>query len=346
MTTWKQLSRSVRVAFAAPWCLLAALAAVAATPATRALLLDAANHPTADVDLVSAHWTGTLDPARLPASVPLLDGGGGLVLNGSLATSGTISGDGSGLYDLPAATPYADVSGGGLSYLPAGVSAVTLGSPLTSDLDWKLPPASSYPCGATIEFSDPAGAVAGYNVFLFAADGGDTINGAGPLTLFQNGDPLSRRVVVQSDGVGAWTSVSSGVTSINNATGAVTGTQAVAGADIAPNSVTTGSTTVMTANGTVSSSVGVNFSVYTNRVYAVTGNVTFSSVASTLAAGRSVRVRLVADGNSHTLSFPAAWVFVGGTAPAAIAAGKRAVLILHSDGTTDADVTAEYAAQP
>ncbi len=71
-TSWKQLSRPLRVAIAAPWLLLVAAATLAATPGGQQLLLDYANRPTGPVSLSSSNWTGTLDPARLPGSVPLL----------------------------------------------------------------------------------------------------------------------------------------------------------------------------------------------------------------------------------------------------------------------------------
>ena len=74
MTTWKQLSRPLRLLLAAPWLLLTALASVASVPSFRALLLDPANQPTADVSLSSPHWTGTLDAARLPLIYRLRDG--------------------------------------------------------------------------------------------------------------------------------------------------------------------------------------------------------------------------------------------------------------------------------
>lgn len=68
MIRYRELSRSLRLAVAAPWCLLLGLAGVAASPAFRQLLLDpATGQPTAAVSLSGPHWTGTLDAARLPA---------------------------------------------------------------------------------------------------------------------------------------------------------------------------------------------------------------------------------------------------------------------------------------
>ena len=63
---------------------LALLLAVGTTAAvsTHQLLLDAANQPVGDLSLTSPHVVGTLDPARLPASVPVLNAGDNLVLDG------------------------------------------------------------------------------------------------------------------------------------------------------------------------------------------------------------------------------------------------------------------------
>ncbi len=61
--------------------------------ATHQLLLDATNRPTDDVSFSGPHWVGTLDAARLPASVPLLDIDGNLSVSGKLnATGGTHAG--------------------------------------------------------------------------------------------------------------------------------------------------------------------------------------------------------------------------------------------------------------
>ncbi len=89
MTTWKQLSRPLRLAIATPWCLLAASFTLALTPGG-GLILDYANRPTADVSLTSTHWTGTLDPARLPASVAQYAGDQSLTTPGALALGGSL----------------------------------------------------------------------------------------------------------------------------------------------------------------------------------------------------------------------------------------------------------------
>ena len=94
-------TRSLRRQLRALWianALLVAAVCVAATPAVRPLFLDTSNHPTAYVDFGDNHWTGTLDPARLPASAPLLDGSLNLALTGNLTASGYLSTDGGALY--------------------------------------------------------------------------------------------------------------------------------------------------------------------------------------------------------------------------------------------------------
>ena len=90
MIHWKQLSPALRAAVAAPWLLVLAAVAVGSPPPQRHVMNDAANQPTVDVSLSSPHWTGTLDPARLPASVALLDAQGNLSLSHILSTSGTV----------------------------------------------------------------------------------------------------------------------------------------------------------------------------------------------------------------------------------------------------------------
>jgi hypothetical protein len=70
------------------------------------------------------------------------------------------------------------------------------------------------------------------------------------------------------------------------------------------------------------------------------GNVTFTS--SNVAAGRQVLLRILADGSLRTLAFPAGWKFLGGAAPANLAAGKTALLQLVCFGSADADIVARY----
>jgi hypothetical protein len=86
--------------------------------------------------------------------------------------------------------------------------------------------------------------------------------------------------------------------------------------------------------------VNLNFRAFGGKRLALAGNVTFTT--SNLGFGRELLVRLVADGSARTLAFPAGWKFVGGAAPASLAANKTALLRLWSFNTTDADVLAHY----
>lgn len=78
------------------------------------------------------------------------------------------------------------------------------------------------------------------------------------------------------------------------------------------------------------------------RTISLTGNLELTS--SNRATGRNLTLRLVADASSRTLTFPAAWVFVG-TKPSSIAANKTGILSLSFFGTGDADCIAAYGVQ-
>ena len=57
-------------------------------------------------------------------------------------------------------------------------------------------------------------------------------------------------------------------------------------------------------------------------------------------------MRLQSDGSLRTLTFPAGWRWIGGTAPASIAANKVALLWLWSFGTEESDIVARYLVEP
>jgi hypothetical protein len=78
------------------------------------------------------------------------------------------------------------------------------------------------------------------------------------------------------------------------------------------------------------------------RTISLTGNLVLTT--SNLANGRTLVIRLVADANQRTLTFPTDWKFLG-TKPANIAASKVGVLSITAFGTTNADVVAAYAVQ-
>jgi hypothetical protein len=93
---------------------------------------------------------------------------------------------------------------------------------------------------------------------------------------------------------------------------------------------------------TVVSSDTVNLSFDKDRVLTrtVTGNVTFTG--SNYTGGRSVSVRVVGDGSSRTLSFPADWKFVS-FKPTELPAGKTGILGVTSFGSSAADAVAAWA---
>jgi len=78
------------------------------------------------------------------------------------------------------------------------------------------------------------------------------------------------------------------------------------------------------------------------RTISLTGNLELTT--SNLANGRTLVIRLVADANQRTFTFPTDWKFLG-TKPANIAASKVGVLSIAAFGTTNADVVAAYAVQ-
>ena len=67
----------------------------------------------------------------------------------------------------------------------------------------------------------------------------------------------------------------------------------------------------------------------------LSGDVTYSSV--NVDIGRHVTVRVVADGSTRSLTFPAEWLFLG-EKPVEIAANKTGVLALETFGTLDGDI--------
>lgn len=75
------------------------------------------------------------------------------------------------------------------------------------------------------------------------------------------------------------------------------------------------------------------------RTISLTGDLTFTT--SNLANGRTVVLRLVADGTARNLTFPAGWKFIGAK-PTNIAASKSAILSLTFFGSADADCIAAY----
>ena len=92
-----------------------------------------------------------------------------------------------------------------------------------------------------------------------------------------------------------------------------------------------------------SDSIAINFSgetgLYTRTAV---GNIIFT--ASSYRAGSIKTVRIIPGAALRTLTFPAAWVFVGAK-PASVAASKVGILTITSFGTTEADCVAAWAVQ-
>ena len=84
----------------------------------------------------------------------------------------------------------------------------------------------------------------------------------------------------------------------------------------------------------------VDFSSNSDETLALTGNTTFASL--NLAAGRKVRIFITADASTRNLTFPGGWIFVGGAAPASLAASAVALLTLTSYAADDAHVVARF----
>jgi hypothetical protein len=79
------------------------------------------------------------------------------------------------------------------------------------------------------------------------------------------------------------------------------------------------------------------------RTITLTGNLELTN--SSLAAGRTLVIRLIPGASQRTLTFPVGWKFYSDK-PATIAANKEAVLSLTYFGTADTDCVAVYKQQP
>ena len=92
------------------------------------------------------------------------------------------------------------------------------------------------------------------------------------------------------------------------------------------------------------SSLDLNFATFGQKRIDLTGNLSLTS--NNMDYGKSLLLRIAADGSVRTLAFPAGWRWVGGTAPANIAANKLALLRLECFGTVEASVVARYLVEP
>lgn len=80
------------------------------------------------------------------------------------------------------------------------------------------------------------------------------------------------------------------------------------------------------------------------QTVSITGNFELQA-ASNKAAGKGIVIRIVADANLRTLTFPASWVWVCAK-PADIAANKTGILSLTCFGANETDVVAAWAVEP
>jgi hypothetical protein len=91
-------------------------------------------------------------------------------------------------------------------------------------------------------------------------------------------------------------------------------------------------------------STNVDFTLGNYQTISVTTNIAFTG--SGYSAGRSVSVKLLADGVNRNLGFPAGWKFIGAAAPTSITANKTAILSLTAFGNDATNVVAGYAVEP
>lgn len=76
----------------------------------------------------------------------------------------------------------------------------------------------------------------------------------------------------------------------------------------------------------------------------LTGNITFATGG--LSAGADFKVIIAADGSTRNLTWPAGWTWIGGTAPATIAANKTGLLEIMATTGADTGVVARWTVQP
>ena len=88
----------------------------------------------------------------------------------------------------------------------------------------------------------------------------------------------------------------------------------------------------------------LDFNGPARRRLVLTGNLSLS--ATNLDTGKSLALHLTAADTDRALTFPPDWKFVTAAAPATLAATKTALLLLDAFGPTDADVIAQFLAQP
>jgi len=87
-------------------------------------------------------------------------------------------------------------------------------------------------------------------------------------------------------------------------------------------------------------SVNLDFNGVAHKRLDLGGNLSLTT--TNMDYGKSLLLRILADGSTRTLAFPSGWRWVAGTAPANLASNKLALLHLRCFGTAESDVVAEY----
>jgi hypothetical protein len=90
--------------------------------------------------------------------------------------------------------------------------------------------------------------------------------------------------------------------------------------------------------------VNLDFNGVAHKRIDLAGNL--SLTGTNMDYGKSLLLRIAADGSTRNLAFPVGWRFVGAAGPANIAANKVALLRLECFGTTDADIVARFLVEP
>ena len=164
--------------------------------------------------------------------------------------------------------------------------------------------------------------------------------------------------------VGTLTSLTSSGTITGNLTGNVTGntsgTALTVTGEAQTNITSVGTLTGLTTSGAVNLS-GNNLDNIQNLIHdtsatattldfaqdqlqtiSISVNTTFATTGA--ATGKSKTIKILCDGTTRTLAFPAGWKFVGAK-PTDIAASKTAILTVTCFGSADADIVAAYAVE-
>ncbi len=88
----------------------------------------------------------------------------------------------------------------------------------------------------------------------------------------------------------------------------------------------------------------INFASTPYQTFVATNDTVFTN--QNQQSGRAVAVKFRGNNTNVNLSFPAAWIFLGGGAPTFLSSNKEAILSLTAYGTDPTNIIAAYAVQP